>query len=448
LFSRVLVAARGEIALRIIRACKELGVETVAVFSQADSDGIYLRLAEQKICIGPSASSESYLNIPSIIAAAEIANVDAIHPGYGFLSEMSHFAEVCDSCNICFIGPSQHAMEVMGDKARARALATGADIPVVPGSDGPIESEKAAVELARKIGYPVLIKAVSGGGGKGIRLAYNDVSLANSIGVASSEAEANFGLGEVYLEKYITNARHVEFQILGDHHGNIIHLGERDCSLQRRHQKLVEESPCPVINEELRQKMGEAALSVARAAEYYGAGTVEFLLDKDLNYYFIEMNCRIQVEHPVTEMVTGIDILKEQIKMAAGERLSYRQSDIHLNGTAIECRINAEDPEHDFKPHPGKVSTYFPPGGFGVRLDSHLYSGYQVPSAYDSLIAKLIVHRKTRPEAMDCMRRALQEYVIGGVKTTIPLYLEIFGHRAFLDAEVDTTFVENTFGQT
>ena len=445
MFSRILVATRGEIALRIIRACKELGIETVVVYSEADRDSIYRRLADESICIGPSYSSESYLNIPSIIAAAEIADVEAIHPGYGFLSEMSHFAEVCESSNIGFIGPSPKAMELMGNKSRARNLARECGVPIVPGSQGEVELDEDALRIAHEIGYPIIVKASAGGGGRGMRIARNDISLINAVSVARTEAEAAFGDRSVYIEKLITEARHVEEQILGDHYGNIIALGERDCSLQRRHQKLIEESPCPSISDDTRKAMSEATVKIAKAAGYFGAGTVEFLVDKDSKFYFIEMNCRVQVEHPVTEMVTGIDIIKQQIRIASGHKLRLRQEDVKNEGVAIECRINAEDPKNNFKPSPGKVTAYFAPGGPGVRIDSHLFCGYTVPSAYDSLVAKLIVHRSNRREAVACMKRALEEYIIEGIKTTIPLYLEIFGHSAFLSGKVDTNFIESEF---
>jgi len=440
-----MVATRGEIALRIIRACKELGIETVVVYSEADRDSIYRRFADETICIGPSYSAESYLNVPSIIAAAEIADVEAIPPGYGFLSETSHFAEVCQSHNIAFIGPSSKAMELMGDKSAARGLCTSVGVPIVPGSEGIVEDSETALRVAHEIGFPVIVKAAAGGGGRGMRIARNDISLVNALSVARTEADAAFGSEAIYIEKLITEARHVEVQILGDHYGNVIALGERDCSLQRRHQKLIEESPCPSITAQTRKALSDAAVEIAKASGYYGAGTVEFLVDKDCNFYFIEMNCRVQVEHPVTEMVTGIDIIKEQLRIASGHKLRIKQEDVKLSGVAIECRINAEDPENNFKASPGKVTNYFAPGGPGVRVDSHLYSGYVVPSVYDSLVAKLIVHRANRREAVACMKRALEEYVIEGIKTTIPLYLEIFGHSAFLSGRVDTNFIESEF---
>jgi acetyl-CoA carboxylase, biotin carboxylase subunit len=440
-FSRILVCARGEIALRIIRACKELGIAVVAVYSEADKDAIYLDFADERICIGPAQADKSYLNVPAIISAAEVADVEAIHPGYGFLSEVSRFAEVCRSCNLEFIGPSADAMSMMGDKVKAREIAINAGVPVVPGSKGAVENGDDAVKIAHEVGYPVLVKAGMGGGGRGMRVAHNDMSLLNCFSIAQAEAEAAFASREVYVEKYVTGSRHVEMQLLGDHHGNVIHLGDRDCSLQRRHQKLIEEAPCPSIDDELRNRLGVAAINIAKAVNYYGAGTVEFLVDSSGSFYFIEMNCRIQVEHPVTEMVTGVDILREQLRIASGERLSLRQEDVEFNGVAIECRINAEDPD-SFQPAPGTITRYYSPGGPGVRVDSHAYASYVISPAYDSLVSKLIVHRRNRREAIACMRRALEEYIIEGIKTTIPLYLDIFGHSDFLSGQVDTKFVE------
>ena len=442
MFSRILICARGEIALRIVRACKELSVSTVVAYSEADKDAVYLDFADETICIGPAASDKSYLNIPSIISAAEVADVEAIHPGYGFLSEMSRFAEVCRSCNLEFIGPSATAMRQMGDKVQAREIAMQVNVPVVPGSKGAVATGEEAVAIAHEVGYPVLVKAGMGGGGRGMRVAHNDMSLLNCFAVAEAEAEASFGDKVVYVEKYVSDARHVEIQLLGDHHGNIIHLGDRDCSLQRRHQKLIEEAPCPSLSDELRDELGRSAIAIAQAVDYYGAGTIEFLVDKDDRYYFIEMNCRIQVEHPVTEMVTGVDILREQLRIASGERLSLRQEDVQMTGVAIECRINAEDPV-TFQPTPGVITKYFPPGGPGVRVDSHAYAGFTISPVYDSLVGKLIVHRRNRREAIACMQRALEEYVIEGIKTTIPLYLDIFGHSAFLSGRIDTKFVES-----
>ncbi len=442
MFSRILICARGEIALRIIRACKEIGIATVVAYSETDRDAIYLGFADERICIGPGSSDESYLNIPAIISAAEVTDVEAIHPGYGFLSEVSRFAEVCRSCNLEFIGPSATAMSLMGDKVKAREIATAAGVPVVPGSKGAIETGEEAVKIAHEVGYPVLVKAGLGGGGRGMRVAHNDMSLLNCFAVAQSEAEASFGDKAVYVEKYVSGARHIEIQLLGDHHGNIIHLGDRDCSLQRRHQKLIEEAPCPTLDDSVRQKLGKAAIDIAKAVSYYGAGTVEFLVDHTGDFYFIEMNCRIQVEHPVTEMVTGVDIVREQLRIASGERLSLRQEDVTIQGVALECRINAEDPV-TFQPSPGKITRYYPPGGPGVRVDSHAYAGFTISPTYDSLVGKLIVHRRNRREAIACMERALEEYVIEGIKTTIPLYLNIFGHSAFLSGRIHTKFVES-----
>ena len=442
MFSRILLCARGEIALRIIRACRELGIATVAAYSEADKDAVYLNFADETICIGPGPSDQSYLNIPAIISAAEVSDVEAIHPGYGFLSEVSRFAEVCRSCNVEFIGPSVTAMSQMGDKVKAREIAASTGASIVPGSKGAVETGEQAVEVAHEVNYPVLVKAGLGGGGRGMRVAHNDMSLLNCFAVAQSEAEAAFGSNAVYIEKYITGARHVEIQLLGDHHGNVIHLGDRDCSLQRRHQKLIEEAPCPVLDDTGREKLGQSAIAIAKHINYYGAGTVEFLVDEEGNYYFIEMNCRIQVEHPVTEMVTGVDILREQLRIASGERLSLRQDDINMQGVAIECRINAEDPV-TFRPAPGTITKYYPPGGPGVRVDSHAYAGFTISPIYDSLVGKLIVHRRNRREAIACMQRALQEYIIDGIKTTIPLYIEIFDHSAFLSGRIDTKFVEN-----
>lgn len=443
MFSRILIASRGEIALRIIRACKELGIQTVCVYSEADAHSQYLSFADARICIGPAEGAQSYLNIPHIIAAAEVADADAIHPGYGFLAEVAHFAEVCRDCHIAFIGPSVETLTQMGNKTAARALAKKAGVPIVPGSDGPVERDEEAREIARAIGFPVMIKAARGGGGRGMRRANNEIALLNHLNVARSEAEAAFGNPAVYIEKVIERARHVEVQILADQSGRVVHLGERDCSLQRRHQKLIEEAPCPIITPKLRRRLGDDAIRIATAAKYCCAGTVEFLVDPDGRHYFIELNSRIQVEHPVTEMVTGIDIVKEQIRLAAGERLSFRQEDVKLQGAAIECRINAEDPADNFKPNPGLITRLYWPGGPGVRVDSHVYAGYRIPPNYDSLIGKLIVHRPTREEARLCMRRALEEVVIEGVKTTVPLYLEVFGHSAFVSGRVDTSFIES-----
>ncbi|MEW6072315.1 MAG: acetyl-CoA carboxylase biotin carboxylase subunit [Planctomycetota bacterium] len=445
MFRRVLIANRGEIAQRIIRACRELSIETVCVYSEADADALYLRLADETICIGPAPSSRSYLNVPAIISAAEIADVEAIVPGYGFLSENPHFAEVCRSCNIQFVGPDPEILLALGNKANARDVAKRAGVPVVPGSDGPVADEKQALAVAAEIGYPVMIKASAGGGGRGMRSASNDPSLVNAFHAARTEAKAAFKDDAVYLEKLVENPRHVEVQILADRFGNVIHLGERDCSVQRRHQKLVEESPSPSISPETRTRMGECAVAIAKEAGYQNAGTVEFILDRDGNFFFIEVNARIQVEHTVTELVTGLDLIQEQLLIAGGERLRHRQEDLRFEGHAIECRINAEDPEHDFQPSPGEMQLFVPPGGPGVRVDSHCYSGYRIPSHYDSMIGKLLAHRRTRREAIATMLRALEEFVILGPKTTIPLHRRILSHSDFRSGEHDTGFVERYF---
>lgn len=445
MFKRILIANRGEIALRIIRACREMGIETVAVFSEADRGARYLELADEAYCIGPPRPADSYLRIDRIISAAEIGNAQAIHPGYGFLSENAHFAEVCRSCHIEFIGPSHEAMALLGDKNAARKLAREVGVPVVPGSEDLLKTEHEAVLLARKLGYPVLIKAAAGGGGRGMRLARTEDALRNAFQQAQAEAEAAFGSGAIYLEKYIEHPRHVEVQILGDRHGNVVHLWERDCTVQRRHQKLIEESPSPRLDLDTRRRICEAAVRLCRAAKYDSAGTVEFLVDRDGNFYFIEVNTRIQVEHPVTEMVTGIDLIKAQIRIAAGEPLPFRQEDIPHRGAAIECRINAEDPAHNFRPSVGTIEEIFWPGGFGVRFDSHVYPGYAIPPYYDSLIGKLIVHQPTREEAIQSMKRALRELRIKGVATTVPRHLEILDHPTFRDAWHDTSFVERTW---
>jgi len=444
-FSRILVANRGEIALRIIRACRELDIETVAVYSEADRDSTHVEVADHAVCIGPGPSRQSYLEIPRIISAAEIMDVDAIHPGYGFLAENVQFAEICKSCHIEFIGPSVEAIRDLGDKGKARDLAQEAGVPRVPGSPGIIETEAQALEIAREIGYPVLVKAVAGGGGRGMRVAHNDVSLASGYSQARVEADVSFGNPDVYLEKFIDKPRHVEIQILADNYGDVIHLGERDCSLQRRHQKLIEESPSPGLPDSVREEMGEAAKRLCKHAGYHNAGTVEFIVDREFNFYFIEVNTRIQVEHPVSELVTGVDLIKEQVRMASGERLGMTQDDISFSGVAIECRINAEDPDDNFRPSPGLITEFRPPGGYGVRVDSHCYSGYRVPPHYDSMIAKLIVHQRTREEAIACMRRCLDEYKIEGIKTTIPLAKEIFKHFHFLAGKVNTGFIEEYF---
>jgi len=444
-FSRVLIANRGEIALRIIRACRELGIETVAVYSEADRNAAYLALADETVCIGPGPSLQSYLDIPKIISAAEITDVEAIHPGYGFLSENAQFAEICQSCHIQFIGPTVENIRQLGDKANARELAKKFGVPIVPGSKDVVRDEDEALRVARDLGYPVLIKAVAGGGGRGMRVARNDASFASGFHQARAEAQAAFKNPDVYIERYIDKPRHVEIQILADSYGEVVHLGERDCSLQRRHQKLVEEAPSPAVGEDLRRRIGECAVRLARGAEYRGAGTIEFLLDQDGEFYFIEMNTRIQVEHPVTEMVTGIDLVREQILVAAGTPLRFRQEDVVIRGASIECRINAENAADGFKPSPGTITRYIPPGGFGVRLDSHVHAGYTIPSCYDSLIGKLIVHRESREEAIHTMRRALDEFVIEGVHTTIPFLRQIFRHYHFVQGNLHTGFIEEYF---
>ncbi len=442
MFQRILVANRGEIALRVIRACKELDIEVVAVYSQADHDAPYLAQADRTICIGRSSSADSYLNRSRIIAAAEVADAQAIHPGYGFLSENPDFAEVCRSSGFEFIGPPHEAIRKMGLKTEAKQLAESAQVACVPGSDGAITSDAQAARLARAIGYPVLIKAAAGGGGKGMRVCRAESSLTSALQAARNEAEAAFKNASIYLEKYIDRPRHVEVQILGDSQGQVVYCWDRDCSLQRRHQKLVEEAPAPTLPIEVRVRLGEAAVRLARVAGYTNAGTCEFLVDSDNNFYFIEVNARIQVEHPVTEMVTGIDLVKQQIRIAAGEPLPFRQDEIVIRGHSIECRINSEDADHDFRPSPGRITNLRVPGGPGVRWDSHIQIGYAVPPYYDSLLGKLIVHAPTRPEALATMRRALDELVIEGVHTTIPLHRRIVRHPDFLSGQVDTTWVE------
>ncbi|MCK5260162.1 MAG: acetyl-CoA carboxylase biotin carboxylase subunit [Candidatus Omnitrophica bacterium] len=442
MFSKILVANRGEIALRVIRACRELGIQTVAVYSEADRNSLHVRFADEAVCVGPAPSPDSYLNIPAIISAAEITDVEAIHPGYGFLAENAHFAEICESCNITFIGPSAQTIRAMGDKVIAKETMAKTKVPVTPGEDGVIESKEEALEVAKKIKYPVIIKAVAGGGGKGMRVCHNDITLVSSFTIAQNEAETNFGNPDVYIEKYIERPRHIEFQIMADAFGNVVHLGERDCSIQRRHQKLLEEAPSPALTDEMRQKMGEVAVKAAKTVNYKGAGTVEFLLDRSGEFYFMEMNTRVQVEHPVTEMVTGIDIIKEQIKIAAGEKLSIKQEDIEIRGAAIECRINAEDPKNNFIPSPGMIEELNLPGGFGVRVDTHIYQGYEISPYYDSMVAKLIVHGNDRMEAIDRMNRALEEFYISPIKTTIGLHIEILKDPRFLKGKVTTHFLD------
>ncbi|QDV92179.1 Biotin carboxylase [Phycisphaerae bacterium RAS2] len=441
-FSKILVANRGEIALRVIRACKEMGIQTVAVYSEADRDAPYLQLADQRVCIGPAPSAQSYLRSDRIIAAAEVANVDAIHPGYGFLAENASFSEQCRASKIEFIGPSAEAIRLLGDKAAAKKLARKARVKTVPGSEGIVEDDEHAVKLAAEIGYPVMIKAAAGGGGRGMRVAHNEVTLRTQIRNARNEAETAFKDGRVYIEKLIEQPRHVEVQILADQHGNRIHLWERDCTLQRRHQKLVEESPSPAISDKTRQALCAAAVKLVEAANYYSAGTVEFIVDKNGNFYFLEVNTRIQVEHCVTELVTGTDLIQWMIRIAAGEKLTLRQKDIPQNGCAIEVRINAEDPAHNFRPSPGRIDEFRAPGGLGVRLDSHASAGYTIGPNYDSLVGKLLVHRATREEAIHCMQRCLAEFHIAPIKTTIPLLREIFANADFANANIDTGFIE------
>src|SRR6476620_1290213 len=449
MFEKLLVANRGEIAVRIIRACKELNIRTVAVYSESDVNSMHVQLADEAICIGKGPSSESYLRIDRIISAAEIADVDAIHPGYGFLSENAHFADVCENCNIRFIGPSSQAMNALEDKSTSRALAKKAGVPVPPGSDGLIQNEQEALSWAKKIGYPLMIKAVAGGGGRGMRVAHNDISLVKGYHTARSEAEKAFGNSAVYIEKFIENPHHIEFQIVGDARGNIIHLGERDCSIQRRNQKIVEETPSPLIEnkfKDLRKKMGKAAVRLAEMAKYTSAGTVEFIVDDRGDYYFLEVNKRVQVEHPITEEVTGIDIVKLQLLIAMGEPLRIKESDVQFKGHAIECRINAEDPFDDFRPSPGRIEMYYAPGGRGVRVDSHAYAGYTIPSNYDSMIGKLITYGKDRREAMDKMSRALGEYMITGIKTTISFQQAILQDPNFRRGVYSTNFIEQLLG--
>jgi len=445
MFEKILIANRGEIAVRVIRACKELNIKTVAVYSEADANSMHAQMADEAICIGKAPSNESYLKIDRIISAAEIADVDAIHPGYGFLSENAHFSDVCESCNIRFIGPSSRAMNALEDKSISRELAKKAGVPTPPGSDGLVENEKDALVTAKRIGYPVMIKAVAGGGGRGMRVAHNDISLIKGYHTARAEAEKAFGNSGVYIEKFIESPHHIEFQILGDNRGNIIHLGERDCSVQRRNQKIVEETPSPLIENKfkhLRKSMGKAAVKIAETANYTNAGTVEFIVDDKGNFYFLEVNKRIQVEHPITEEVTGIDLVKQQIMIALGEPLKISQSDVVFKGHSIECRINAEDPFGDFRPSPGRIEMYYAPGGRGVRIDSHAYAGYTIPSHYDSMIGKLVTTGKDRREAMDVMSRALGEYMITGIKTTIPFQLAILQDPNFRRGVYSTNFVE------
>ena len=445
LFRKILIANRGEVALRVIRACRELGIKTVAVYSEADVNSLHIRFADEHVCIGPAASKLSYLNIPNIISAAEITNADAIHPGYGFLAENSTFAQICQECKITFIGPTPELIDRMGDKAEAKRTMRQAGVPVIPGTDDLVDDMDEAAVFASEIGYPVIIKAVAGGGGRGMRLATTENQLRAGVVTAQAEAGAAFGNAGVYIEKYLANPRHVEIQVLGDSHGNMIHLGERDCSIQRRHQKLIEETPCPVMTPELRERMGGAAVSACKAAGYAGAGTVEFLLDRDFKFYFMEMNTRIQVEHPVTEMVTNMDIVKEQIRVASGLPLTYTQEEVVFGGHAIECRINAEDPDRGFMPCPGTLETYHAPGGPGVRIDSHAYREYVISPYYDSMIAKIIVRGHDRAEAIERMNRALDEYIIEGVKTTIPFHRWVMNNPIFRGGDFGTNFIDEHY---
>ncbi|MHC4644422.1 MAG: acetyl-CoA carboxylase biotin carboxylase subunit [Planctomycetota bacterium] len=445
MFSRILIANRGEIALRIIRACHELGVEAVVVYSEADRDAPYLQLADEAICIGPPDPAESYLNIPRIISAAEIADVEAIHPGYGFLAENINFAQICEDCGITFIGPPVKAMLLLGDKVQARKLAEASRVPVVPGSEGAISDESEALRLAGEMGYPVMIKAAAGGGGRGMRIVHNDTGFRSAFNAARSEAEAAFGDDRVYIEKFIPEPRHVEVQVMADNNGKALHFYERDCTVQRRHQKMIEESPCSALDAHKREELCNAALRLIEAAQYVNAATVEFLLDKDKNFYFIEANARIQVEHTVTEMVTGHDLVKWQLKIAAGEPIRSSQRSIKHTGVAIECRINAENPANNFAPCPGRIERYIPPGGPGVRVDTHIHQGWTVSASYDSMICKLIVHQRTRTEAISTMKRALGEFIIDPVKTTIPVCLDILSHNLYVKNKIDTGFVERHF---
>lgn len=441
MFKKILVANRGEIALRVIRACRELGIKTVAIHSEADANSLHVRAADERVCVGPPDAALSYRNIPNVLSAAEITGADAIHPGYGFLSENAHFAEVCESIGVKFIGPSSEHIALMGDKAKAREIVSRRGLPVTPGSPGELRSEQEAREAAAKIGFPVIIKAAAGGGGRGMRVVNTADELGRAFQAAQAEAKSTFGNDSVYLERYFLEPRHIEVQIIADNRGHVVHLGERDCSIQRRHQKLVEETPSPAVDERLRREIGRVAVEAVKAVHYRNVGTVEFLLDKDRNFFFMEVNTRIQVEHPITEMVTGIDLIKEQIRLADGQPLSFRQQDVHLNGHSLECRINAEDPEK-FTPSPGLITKYSAPGGFGVRVDSVMESGSMVVPHYDSMIAKLITHGRTRQESIARMRRALDEFVIEGIKTTIPLHKRILNDPDFQKGHVSTTFLE------
>jgi acetyl-CoA carboxylase biotin carboxylase subunit len=440
-FKKILIANRGEIALRVIYACRELGIKTVAVYSEADENSLHVRFADEDVCIGPARSADSYLSVPAVLSAAEITGADAIHPGYGFLSESAYLAEVCEACHIRFIGPAPNVIRLLGDKARARRAMKKAGVPILPGSDGPVDSEEKAQKVARDLGFPVIVKAVAGGGGRGMRVIRNASELGKSLKTAQREAEAAFGVGDVYIEKYVENPRHIEFQILGDHHGAVVHLGERECSIQRRHQKLLEEGPSVAVTEKMRRRMGGVVVDAARAVQYTNAGTFEFLLDDKGNFYFLEVNTRVQVEHPVTEFITGIDIVKEQIRIAAGERLSFKQGDVTFTGHAIECRVNAEDPE-TFAPSPGVIHAFSVPGGPGVRVDTFAHSDCTIPPYYDSMIAKIIVHGRDRQEAIARMRRTLEMTVIEGIRTSIPLHLRILSDPDFAAGRLSTAFME------
>jgi acetyl-CoA carboxylase biotin carboxylase subunit len=441
MFKKILIANRGEIALRIIHACRELGVKTVAVYSEADENSLHVRFADEDVCIGPARSADSYLNVPAIISAAEITGADAIHPGYGFLSESAYLAEVCEACHIRFIGPDPSVIKLLGDKARAKRAMRKAGVPMLPGSDGPVDSDEKALKVAKDIGYPIIIKAVAGGGGRGMRIVSTPADLPNLLRTAQREAEAAFGNGAVYIEKYLESPRHIEIQIIADHHGNIVHLGERECSIQRRHQKLIEESPSPALTEKVRRKIGSTVVDAARAVQYTNAGTFEFLMDGEGRFYYMETNTRLQVEHPVTEMVTGIDIVKEQIRIASGERLSFKQSDVTFGGHAIECRVNAEDPD-TFAPSPGLIHAWSVPGGPGVRIDTFAHSECTISPYYDSLIAKIIVHGRDRQEAIARMRRTLEMTVIEGIKTSVPLHLRILNDPDFQAGRLSTSFMD------
>ncbi len=442
MFKKILIANRGEIALRIIRACKELGIATVAVYSEADVHSLHVRFADEAVCIGPAPSHKSYLNIPHIISAAEITNADAIHPGYGFMAENAHFAEICRSCGIQFIGPSPEVITLMGDKAIAKETMRAAGVPVIPGSDGVVANSKQALEIAARVGYPVIIKAVAGGGGRGMRVVRVAEDMANAFSAATAEAQAAFGNPDLYLEKYFENPRHIEVQLLGDNYGNVVALGERECSIQRKHQKLIEESPSPVVSPKLRKEMCSAAVKGAKRVRYNSAGTIEFLLDETGKFYFMEMNTRIQVEHPVTEMVFGLDLIEEQIRVAAGGRIPVAFKYYKMRGHAIECRINAEDPQKEFRPSPGQITSFHVPGGLGVRVDTHAYAQYVIPPTYDSLIAKIICHGQDRKEAILRMQRALDEFIIEGVATTIPLHKQIMTEENFLKGTFNTKYIE------